>query len=382
MAMAMSELQALLDAAVDAIIVIDDRGAITTFNAAAERLFGYLSAEVLGKSVDVLMPEPYRSEHAGYIERYLATGEPRIIGIGREVLGRRANGETFPIALSVGESRGSDGRRFVGIIRDLSAQKAAEGRTRSLEGRLAHVGRFDLMGEMTAGIAHEINQPLSAIATYAQAARRILEREQPNMTTLIDVCRKIDEQALRAGRVIENLRRFIKKQDIRTEFVDVNAAVRDIMNLVNADAHAEGIRVTTRYANDLAVVRGNATQLQQVLLNLTRNAVDAMRGTLRKDLGIAIETRKGTDGGVTITVTDHGPGVSSHLGDAIFHPFVTTKRDGLGVGLAISRTIVQSCGGSLTYRANPAGGAVFAVDLPSAEEDDSEPRHEKAAAER
>ena len=285
--MAMSELQALLDAAVDAIIVIDDRGAITTFNAAAERLFGYAAAEVLGKPVDLLMPEPYHSEHKGYIDRYLATGEPRIIGIGREVLGRRANGETFPIALSVGEARDANGRRFVGIIRDLSAQKAAELRARSLEGRLAHVGRFDLMGEMAAGIAHEINQPLSAIATYAQAARRILEREQPAMTTLIDVCRKIDEQALRAGRVIENLRKFIKKQDVRTEPLDVNAVVRDIMNLVDADAHAEGIRVTTKYADDLAAVRGNAIQLQQVLLNLTRNAVDAMRGTLNKDLGIA-----------------------------------------------------------------------------------------------
>jgi len=380
--MAMSELQALLDAAVDAIIVIDDGGVITTFNAAAERLFGYAAADVLGKPVDLLMPEPYHSEHKGYIDRYLATGEPRIIGVGREVLGRRANGDTFPIALSVGEVQGSSSRSFVGIIRDLSAEKAAELRARSLEGRLAHVGRFDLMGEMTAGIAHEINQPLSAIATYAQAARRILERDQPAMTTLIDVCRKIDEQALRAGRVIENLRKFIKKQDIRTEAVDVNAVVRDIMNLVNADAHAEGIRVTTRYADDLAVVRGNAIQLQQVLLNLTRNAVDAMRGTLRKDLGIKIETQRGANGGVTITVADHGSGVSSHLGDAIFHPFVTTKREGLGVGLAISRTIVQSCGGTLTYRDNPAGGAVFAVDLPSAQEDDSERQQGEAGAER
>ncbi len=378
--MAMSELQALLDAAVDAVIVIDDRGAITTFNAAAERLFGYATAEVLGKPVDLLMPEPYHSEHMGYIDRYLATGEPRIIGIGREVMGRRANGETFPIALSVGEAHTANGRRFVGIIRDLSAQRATELRARSIEGRLAHVGRFDLMGEMAAGIAHEINQPLSAIATYAQAARRILEREQPAMATLIDVCRKIDEQALRAGRVIENLRKFIKKQDIRTESLDVNAVVKDIMNLVDADAHAEGIRVTTKYGNDLPVVRGNEIQLQQVLLNLTRNAVDAMRGSLDKHLGILVETQRGLDGGVRITVADHGPGVSSHLGDAIFHPFVTTKREGLGVGLAISRTIVQSCGGTLTYRDNPAGGAIFAVELPVEKDDDGE--QEEAAAER
>ena len=238
------------------------------------------------------------------------------------------------------------------------------------------------MGEMAAGIAHEINQPLSAIATYAQAARRILEREQPAMTTLIDVCRKIDEQALRAGRVIENLRKFIRKQDIRTEALDVNAVVRDIMNLVHADAHAEGIRVTTKYGDGLAAVRGNEIQLQQVLLNLTRNAVDAMRGTLNKDLGIEIETQRASDGGVRITVADHGPGVSLHLGDAIFHPFVTTKREGLGVGLAISRTIVQSCGGILSYRDNPAGGAVFAVDLPSAKDDDSERQQKEAAAER
>jgi two-component system sensor kinase FixL len=379
--MAMTELQALLDAAVDAIVMIDDRGTITTFNAAAERLFGYTTAEVLGKQVDLLMPEPYHSEHKGYVDRYLSTGDRRIIGIGREVLGRHANGDTFPITLSVGEARDERGRRFVGIIRDLSAQKAAEVRARSLEGRLAHVGRFDLMGEMTAGIAHEINQPLSAIATYAQAARRILEREHPDSTTLIDVCRKIDEQALRAGRVIENLRKFIKKQDVRTEPLDVNAVVKDIMNLVDADAHAEGIRVTAKCEEELAVVRGNAIQLQQVLLNLTRNAVDAMRGTINKDLGIGIETRKGSNGGVTITVADHGAGVSAHLGDAIFHPFVTTKREGLGVGLAISRTIVQSFGGTLTYRDNPAGGAVFVVDLPPAKDDDSEPRREEAAAE-
>jgi C4-dicarboxylate-specific signal transduction histidine kinase len=154
------------------------------------------------------------------------------------------------------------------------------------------------------------------------------------------------------------------------------------MNLVNADAHAEGIPVTTMYGDGLAAIRGNETQLQQVLLNLTRNAVDAMRGTLHKDGGIAIETQSGADGGVRITVADHGTGVSSHLGDAIFHPFVTTKREGLGVGLAISRTLVQSCGGSLTYRDNPAGGAVFAVDLPMAKDNDSEQQQQDAAAEK
>jgi len=366
--MVSAELRALLDAAVDAIVTMDEQGRITTFNAAAERLFGYKADEVIGHGVEMLMPEPHRSAHRGYVQRYLETGEARIIGIGRETVAARATGETFPISLSVGEARGPNGRRFVAFIRDLSSQRAAEQRARALELRLSQVGRFNLMGEMAAGIAHEINQPLSAIATYAQAVKRVLEREQPSMTTLIDVCRKIDEQALRAGRVLENLRKFIRKQEIRAEQIDVNKAVADVMNLIEADAHAEGLRVTTRYAEDLPAVRANAVQLQQVVLNLTRNAVDAMRDALGRDRGFAITTERAESGGVRISVTDHGPGVSRQLGENIFHPFVTTKREGLGVGLAISRTIVQSYGGSLSYRDNPGGGAIFVVELPPPEE--------------
>ncbi|HLF13192.1 MAG TPA: PAS domain S-box protein [Gammaproteobacteria bacterium] len=363
-----AELRALLDAAVDAIVVIDVHGHIVTFNAAAERLFGYRSADVVGKGVETLMPEPYRSHHHGYMQHYLDTGEARIIGTGREALGQRANGEVFPIALSVGEAADAGGHRFVGIIRDLSAQRAAEGHARSLEARLAHVGRFNLMGEMAAGIAHEINQPLSAIATYAQAAKRVMKREPLDVAVLSDVCTKIDEQALRAGQVIENLRKFIRKQEIQTQPLSVNQVVADVMNLIEADAHAEGIRVSTRYEDDLPEVLGDAVQLQQVLLNLTRNSVDAMRDGVHKARGIHIATGRSPLNGVRITVTDHGHGVSRQLGDHIFHPFVTTKREGLGVGLAISRTIVQSHGGSLSYSDNPEGGSIFVIDLPRAEQ--------------
>jgi len=367
-AMVSPELRALLDAAVDAIVMMDEQERITTFNAAAERLFGYKAEEAIGRGIEMLMPEPHRSAHRGYVRRYLETGEAHIIGIGREALAVRANGETFPIALSVGEARGPNGRRFVAFIRDLSSQRAADQRARSLEARLSQVGRFNLMGEMAAGIAHEINQPLSAIATYAQAAKRVLEREQPAMQQLIDVCRKIDEQALRAGRVLENLRKFIRKQEIRVEPIDVNRVVADVLNLIEADAHAEGIRVSTRHADGLPAVRANAVQLQQVVLNLTRNAVDAMRDAIGRERGIAIATERSETGGVRISVADHGPGVPRQLGENIFHPFVTTKREGLGVGLAISRTIVQSYGGSLSYRDNPEGGAIFVVELPPPEE--------------
>ena len=364
-AMVAAEFQALLDAAVDAIVVIDARGQILTFNRAAERMFGHAAADVVGKNVNVLMGEPYRGEHDGYMARYLATGEAHIIGKGREVEGRRANGESFPVSLAVGEAAGSDQRRFVGIIRDLSAKRAAEQRARSLEHRLAHVGRFNLMGEMAAGIAHEINQPLSAIATYAQAAKRVLQKPDVDVGLLQDIYGKIDEQARRAGQVIDNLRKLIRKQEIDTQSLDVNRVVDDVMSLVEADARSEGIPVHVRKGVGLPNVRADAVQIQQVLLNLTRNSVDAMRDALAKERGIYVVTDHAERGGVRIAVTDHGHGVSPQLGDDIFHPFVTTKRDGLGVGLAISKTIVESYGGTLSYADNPVGGSIFSIELPA-----------------
>jgi C4-dicarboxylate-specific signal transduction histidine kinase len=227
------------------------------------------------------------------------------------------------------------------------------------------------MGEMAAGIAHEINQPLSAIATYAQAGKRVLQRGNPDVAMLVDIYNKIDQQARRAGQVIDNLRKFIRKQDIETQSLDVNRVVDDVLNLIEVDSHSEGIPVHVCQSRGLPNVRADAVQLQQVLLNLTRNSVDAMRGGLGKERGIIIATEHGDDGGVRIRVTDHGHGVSAQLGENIFHPFVTTKRDGLGVGLAISKTIVQSYGGTLGYSANPAGGAVFTIGLPAERHQDS-----------
>ena len=304
--MASSEFRALLDAAVDAIVVIDERGSIATFNAAAERLFGYAAADVVGRNIDVLMAEPYRSRHDGYIQRYLDTGEAKIIGIGREVTACRANGESFPIALSVGEARDAGGRRFVGIIRDLTEQRAAEQRARSVEAKLSQAARLNLMGEMAAGIAHEINQPLSAIATYAQTAKRVMQKNSPDLRLLGEICAKIDEQALRAGQIIDNLRKFIRKEEAAAELLDINGMIAEVLNLIEADANAAGIAVKIHYGEDLPQVRAVAVQLQQVLLNLTRNAVDAMRMGLHKDRGIAIATDRTGDGAVRITVADHG----------------------------------------------------------------------------
>jgi len=359
-----AELEALLSAAVDAILMIDERGRIVEFSPSAERLFGYRAEEIMGKSVNILMPEPDRSSHTDHMKRYMNTGQQHIIGVGREVDARKSTGEVFPAWLSVGEAVHGDKRHFVGIIRDLSAQRAAEREQHALEARLAHVGRFSLMGEMAAGIAHEINQPLSAIETYSQAAKRMLQADTTDQDDLEKACSGIAEQVQRAGQVIENLRNFIRKQEVHKQALDLNEVIKDALSLVEADTNAAGIELTTKFAENLPEINGNAVQLQQVLLNLTHNAVDAMKSPIRKDKEVLIETERVEDTHVQVSVSDRGPGVSPRLVDAIFHPFFTTKRDGLGVGLAISRTIVQSHSGELSCGSNPVGGAVFTVSLP------------------
>ena len=358
--------RALLGAAVDGIIAIDHEGHVLEFNPAAQSLFGYTSDEIIGRNVSKLMPEPDRSQHTSYIRRHLDTGIRKIIGIGREVTGRRADGTTFPMHLSVGDTK--DGR-FIGIIRDLSTEKAAEEEQRKLKDRLADVDRFSLMGEMAAGLAHEINQPLSAIATYAQAGERLMAQETVDMEALAETWPKIADQALRAGQIIQSLRSLVSKREAHHDRVEISDVVDDVLNLIEADARSEGITVTTEHETDLPPVSGDAVQLQQVLLNLTRNAVDAMRGGLRHDEGIRILTGRIHDSqAVRVAVIDHGHGVSRQLADSVFHPFVTTKRDGLGVGLAVSRTIVQAHGGTLSYRPNPDGGSIFEFSLPIEQE--------------
>jgi C4-dicarboxylate-specific signal transduction histidine kinase len=203
---------------------------------------------------------------------------------------------------------------------------------------------------------------LSAIATYAQTAQRVLEGDSPKVESALEVCRKIEEQALRAGQVVQNIRKFVRQQELTTETLDVNRVIADVWGLIEADTRAQGIKASVRYTEGLPPVRGDALQLQQVLLNLTRNAVDAMCEGLPKGT-LVVETGHEPDGGVRISVADDGPGIPKSLGDNIFHPFVTTKAGGMGVGLAISRSIVQSYGGRLTFGDRPEGGAIFTVSL-------------------
>ena len=358
------EWKALLDAAVDAIIVIDHRGRIETFNSAAEVIFGFSAQEVLGKNVSLLMPEPYKSEHDDYLDNYLNTGNAKIIGFGREVQGKRQNGSVFPIGLSVGEISTDDQPKFVGIIRDITERKRSEEEIHQIRERLSQFGRLSTLGEMAAGLAHELNQPLTAIATYTQACQRLIESGQSDDDEILATLKKCDSQAQRAGDVIRRLRQFVQKKELGPQEVSCDDLIRDLAALAEVDARNNGIPLTIDVAAGLPEIMVDAVQIQQVILNLIRNGIDAMMNMDHYDEGISVSVTKFENDQIKIAVTDHGSGITKEDEKKIFQPFFTTKSSGLGLGLAICQSIVASHGGVLSFTKNPSGGTTFHFTLP------------------
>jgi two-component system, LuxR family, sensor kinase FixL len=489
-----AQLDALMDAAVDAIVLIDVDGHITLFSHAAERMFGFTAKEVLGQNVNCLMPQPYKNEHDGYLQRYLKTGQARIIGVGREVQGRRKDGTTFAMELSVGEVKHKETLGFVGIIRDITQRKQLEGqllqqgnelklifdyaptaiavvalderilncnrawhdllgydalpagglfcrdflhaddylgfssgigklkeakvetwRTESriitqankvlhvraqvgvirgedgaqffilefidqsaqvhaeqeaaqLRENMAHMARLNTMGEMATGIAHELNQPLTAIGTYAQAMLRLIKSGAIEPGEVVDTLGKIYEQSERAGEVIRRLRTMLVRGKEQREHTDSTQLIRDIVRLAELDLRDSNVSLQLQITDHLPVILVDKVQIQQVILNLLRNAMDAMSESSTGNV-IVISTRVTSERVLEIGVTDSGPGIGDEVASQIFDAFYTTKPGGLGMGLAICRSILQSHGGNLRVSNNRYGGATFTVCLPIGEDD-------------
>lgn len=490
------EFRALLDAAVDAIIVIDHRGIVEEFSLAAERMFGYPAEEVIGHNVKMLMPEPFHSAHDGYLERYDTTRITRIIGVGREIVSRRKDGTTFPCELAVGSVPEAEPPRYVGFIRDLTSRKEAEaqlkrseaelrlaqalanlgnyvlhprgeepdyysaqlyrildlpvdgptmareeflerwvhpadrarvleafrrlnaaegpldieyrvvlrdGRTRhlhhiaqvvrgeddrvikqigtvhditdrhhaedearQLQERLTHFSRLSTMGEMAAGLAHEINQPLSAIATYSQACQRLLLQAEPDIPDIVAALEQVNAQALRAGEVIRRLRNFVRNREVKREWVNCERLLEDLRTLAETDARLHNVRLQLDVEKDLPGVHADAIQLQQVVLNLVRNSIDAMLECPEDRREIVLKACSLDDGRVQITVADQGSGLAPGAEEHLFNPFFTTKATGTGLGLAISHSIIRAHGGRLWHTSNSPFGTCFHFTLPSA----------------
>jgi two-component system sensor kinase FixL len=364
-----AHLQSILDTVPEAMIVIDERGIMNSFSSAAERLFGYAAAEALGRNVKILMPNPYRDNHDSYLERYQNTGERRIIGIGRVVVGQRKDGTTFPMELAVGEMRSGDKRFFTGFIRDLTERQKTEARLQELQSELVHISRLTAMGEMASTLAHELNQPLSAISNYLKGSKRMLEgAADEKAATLRDALDKAADQAMRAGQIIRRLRDFVQRGESERRVESITKLVEEASALALVGVKDRGIRVQFKFDPAVDRVLADRVQIQQVLLNLIRNAMDAMETSARRELVVSVAPVEDTH--VRISVTDTGIGIAPEVAEQLFQPFITTKRHGMGVGLSISRTIVEAHGGRIWVEPNPAGGTIFNFTLVTVNEGD------------
>jgi two-component system sensor kinase FixL len=358
-------LQAILDAAVDGVVVIDHQGLIKAFSRSAERIFGYGAAEVLGRNVGILMTDADRAEHDQHIRRYLESGVPHIIGRGREVTAQRKGGARFPVFLSVGVLRQGSTPQFLGFIHDLTAEREAREQQQLLRERLILVSRLAMVGEIAAGIAHEVNQPLAAITNYAWACQRLLAVSDPDIAEVRAALQEIGAQTVRAAEIIRRLRRLARAAEMRREAVSVNALVSELAELARSEAARQEVHYELELGTDLPLLNIDGSQIQQALLNLLWNAVHALEGRTMNPRRVHIRTRTTPERQVEIEVCDNGPGVPLDLAPRLFEPFFTTKEHGTGLGLAMSRTIAEAHGGTLSFHPNLQGGACFVMRLPA-----------------
>ena len=360
-------LQSILATVPDAMIVIDERGLIVSFSAAAERLFGFSEAELLGRNVAMLMPSPDRERHDSYLQRYLATGERRIIGLGRIVRATRKDGTDFPMELAVGEAISDGQRLFTGFIRDLTEKQATEARLQEVQSELFHVARLTEMGTMATTLAHELNQPLTAIAAYAQTLREVVDDPTPHVREMLkEIFQDMSDQSMRAGAIVRRLRDFLAHGDVEKRIEDLPSLINEASGLALIGAREQGVTVELDIDPDATLVLVDRIQVQQVLVNLIRNAVEAMDGSAVQHL--AISTGLVSDDLVQVSVADTGPGIDPEIQDHLFEAFVTTKSAGMGLGLSICRTIIDAHDGSLDVAGRPGGGTEFRFTLPRAPE--------------
>ncbi|WP_298398484.1 PAS domain-containing sensor histidine kinase [Sphingobium sp.] len=352
----------------DALIVIDMRGRIVSFSAAAQRMFQYAQSDVLGENISMLMPSPDRERHDGYIEHYQATGEKRIIGVGRLTSARRRDGSTFPIELSVGEVQDQGRRLFTGFIRDLTERQQAERRVADLQSELAHASRVTAMGTLASALAHELNQPLTAIANYMEAARDLLAMPgEVDRNMLGEAMDESAKQALRAGEIIRSLREFIRRGETIRQPEPMRALLAEGAALAFIGTDSRGIDMDTQVDRAIDKVLVNRVQLQQVIINLVKNAVEAMEG--RPVRILRLTATPVDDGKVEVVVADSGPGLDPAMSRTLFTPFTTSKATGMGVGLSISQTIIEGHGGRIWATPSAWGGTAFHFTLDRADEE-------------
>ena len=349
-------------------VLVDDKGRIVLVNAHAEKLFGYPRDELIGKMVDILVPDRFARAHAGDRTNFFAAPEARAMGAGRELFARRKDGSEFPVEIGLNPIQTPHGLVFLANVVDISARKAAEEETRRSREQVEVLSRVSLLGEMTASLAHELNQPLAAIVNNATAAMQYLEHGRLDPKQLQEILTDVVGDGHRAYDIMRNVRSAIKKGSAIRGPMNLNDVVNAVTRMVQPDTAAQFCKLETSLAEDLPAIEGDPIQIQQVLINLVRNAVDAMHDTPTNRRVVEVATNRNGDGTICVAVRDYGFGISEMTRDRLFEQFFTTKEEGLGMGLAIVRSIVEAHGGTIAAENADGGGARFQFRLPVKEE--------------
>ena len=361
----------IVEAANDAVVSMDERGAILLANAATRRIFGYDPIEIVGKPMTMLMPEMMRKLHENGFKRYLATGKRHLNWQGVEVTAQRKDGQEFPVEVSFGELTSDGHKVFTGFIRDISERKQAEDQLRASErnlqltqAELARVSRLTTMGELAASIAHEVNQPLTAVINNGSACLRLLANNNLEPEVLRRALEGIIADGTRASTVLARIRAFIKKEPAEKSELDINEVIQEVLVLAGRELYENQVLPDHQLKTDLPSVLADRVQLQQVLLNLIMNGIEAMAAVTDRPRLLGVQSRIDESGDVLVAVSDSGTGFGLEL-DRVFNPFFTTKANGMGMGLSISRSLVESHGGRLWAAPNSPHGAVFSFTLPA-----------------
>ena len=353
----------VVEAAPNAMVMVNAEGKINLANAQVEAVFGYGHQELIGHPIEMLVPERFRSQHPGYRSSYFSDPKARAMGTGRELYGRRKGGGEVPIEIGLNPIRTSEGFFVLASIIDITERKRAEMETARQRNELAHASRLTMMGELTASIAHEINQPLGAILSNAETAEILLQSKQPRLEEVQQILADIRKDDQRASEVIRRMRELLLKRELELKLIDLNAVASDVLRLVDGETHRRGVEIEKQFADILPAVRGDVIHLQQVLLNLILNGMEAMSES-SKNRRLTMRTVYDGKGNVEVAVEDLGPGIPPDRLPRLFDSFFTTKTHGMGLGLSIVRSIVEAHGGRIWAENNSSGGACFRFALP------------------
>lgn len=350
--------ESILASVPDAMVVINEDGTILAISKAARELFGYTSKECLGRNVSMFMTAFDHERHDKYMDHYMATGEKRIIGIGRVVKARLKSGREIPVDLKIGEARIGDRRLFTGYIRDLSDQHRTEIRMQEMQAELTHFSRLSTAGTMASAMAHELNQPLTAVTNYLEAARDLLETPTPEtMDVIREALSEAAIHAVRTGKIVRKLRDYVSRGEIETRPVELRALLEDAISLATLSSQSRNHTIIPRLGHGAEMVDVDPIQIQQVVVNLLRNAIEATSDVEVPRIDVSAEAL-GTDR-VRVRVADNGHGFSGPDPNDVFRPFSSSKTTGMGLGLSICQTIIEAHGGEIVARENDPHGAVF-----------------------